>query len=367
MTEEDNKPRWWIFGNDGPAQERLARLPAAPPWRRFDEQARAERGKRFIPKAEEVDLINAALYLRRPLLVTGKPGVGKTSLTYAVAEDLDLGDVLRWSITTSTTLRDGLYRYDAIARLQDASLGQTKRGSPAATTSADAPGGKAAAVEPASGSADAPPIGSYLRLGPLGTAFAASLERRPRVLLIDEIDKSDIDLPNNLLHIFEEGEFTIPELERLPEEQVRIFPVDAPAKASLETHGITVTRGRVRCEAFPLVVMTSNAEREFPPAFLRRCLKLDMAVPLADALEAIVKIHLFGPKTADSKRLDKTLEVKLDGLIADFLQRRDTRSQDLAADQLLNAVYMVLRDADPEQRHGDRKALKESLWRPLSE
>jgi hypothetical protein len=119
------------------------------------------------------------------------------------------------------------------------------------------------------------------------------------------------------------------------------------------------------CAARPLVVMTSNAERVFPPAFLRRCLNLDMAVPLFDALKAIVKIHLFGPETADSKRLDKTLEVKLDGLIADFLQRRDTRSQDLAADQLLNAVYMVLRDADPGQRHGDRKALMESLWRPL--
>jgi len=343
MSEETNKPRWWIFGGDGPAPERLARLPEAPPWRRFDEQARVARGKRFIPRPEEIDLVNAALYLRRPLLITGKPGVGKTSLTYAVAEDLALGEVLRWSITTSTTLRDGLYRYDAIARLQDASLDQTAGGS------------------------GAPPIGSYLRLGPLGTAFAASREGSPRVLLIDEIDKSDIDLPNNLLHIFEEGEFAIPELERLPQEEVRILPADAPAEATLDIHGIQVKRGRVHCQAFPFVVMTSNAEREFPPAFLRRCLKLDMAVPPFDALKEIVKIHLFGPESGDKDRLDELFEKRLDNLMADFLKRRDDGSQDLAADQLLNAVYMVLRDADPEKRYGDRKALMEALWRPLSE
>lgn len=193
MAQDDNKPRWWIFGNDGPARERLARLPSAPPWRRFDEEARAGRGKRFIPRSEEIDLVNAALYLRRPLLITGKPGVGKTSLTYAVAEDLDLGEVLRWSITTSTTLRDGLYRYDAIARLQDASLEQTSR----AAVAAGAAGGRTSdAARKNAEHAAAPPIGRYLRLGPLGTAFAASREGRPRVLLIDEIDKSDIDLPN---------------------------------------------------------------------------------------------------------------------------------------------------------------------------
>jgi MoxR-like ATPase len=367
MAQDENKPRWWIFGNDGPPRERLARLPAAPPWRRFDEQARAGRGKRFIPRSEEIDLVNAALYLRRPLLITGKPGVGKTSLTYSVAEDLELGEVLRWSITTSTTLRDGLYRYDAIARLQDASLEQTSRAAPASAAAAAAGGRKSDAAQANAEHAAAPPIGRYLRLGPLGTAFAASHEGRPRVLLIDEIDKSDIDLPNNLLHIFEEGEFTIPELERLPQEKVSILPADAPAKATPETHGIRIKRGHVRCEAFPFVVMTSNAEREFPPAFLRRCLKLDMAVPSADALGDIVKIHLFGPGSVDRDLLDKALETRLDSLIGDFLKRRDTASQDLAADQLLNAVYMVLRDADPEKRYGDRRALTEALWRPLSE
>lgn len=352
MNQDDNKPKWWIFGGDGTADERLARLPEAPPWRRFDEQTRATRGKRFILQPEEIDLVNAAFYLRRPLLITGKPGVGKTSLAYAVAEDLGLGEVLRWSITTNTTLKDGLYRYDAIARLQDASLQPTE-------TSLDALG--------ASQHRDPPPIGYYLRLGPLGTAFATSRDKRPRVLLVDEIDKSDIDLPNNLLHLFEEGEFPIPELERLPEDTVRILPSDALRDASPGTHGIPVTRGRVRCSAFPLVIMTSNAEREFPPAFLRRCLKLDMAVPEFDTLKDIVKVHLFGPEELQGNRLDGELEARISGLIRDFLQRRDDRTQELAADQLLNAVYMVLRDTDPDQRFGNRKTLMEALWRPLSE
>ncbi len=356
MNPDDEQPKenpkWWIFGGDGTAEQRLQRLPDAPPWRSFDEQTRAERGKRFIPRPEEIDLVNAALYLRRPLLITGKPGVGKTSLTYAVAEDLGLGEVLRWSITTGTTLREGLYHYDAIARLQDTSLRQaeTHRGEAEATSSRDAL-----------------PIGRYLRLGPLGTAFATSRNKRPRVLLVDEIDKSDIDLPNNLLHIFEEGEFTIPELERLPDYEVPILPSDAPENASLEQQGIPVRRGKVRCEAFPLVVMTSNAEREFPPAFMRRCLKLDMAPPDEKALKDIVKAHLFGPQSPDRERLDGDLKTPIDKLIGDFLQRRDDRAQELAADQLLNAVYMVLRDADPSLRYGNREALREALWHPLSD
>lgn len=351
--DSDPRPAWWVFGAEGAPEERLKRLPDPPPWRRFDPQSRDARGKRFIPKPREIDLVNAALYLRRPLLITGKPGVGKTSLTYAVAQDLGLGEVLRWSITTSTSLRDGLYRYDAIARLQDASLRQTEDPGPG---QAGAQAGAQVGVKPPS--PKAPPIGRYLRLGPLGTAFAGSQPQRPRVLLIDEIDKSDIDLPNNLLHIFEEGEFSIPELERLPEQTVRILPADAPEGAEPESeHGVAVTRGRVRCAAFPLVIMTSNAEREFPPAFLRRCLKLDMALPGLDELRDIVRIHLLG---ADGTAAP--LEPRIEALIQAFFTRRDgPPPQDLAADQLLNAVYMVL--GDPNR---DPRDLIDALWRPLS-
>ncbi len=317
---------WWIFRGPKP----LKQLPEAPPWRRFSRETDSKDDEHFEAGAKEIELVNAALYLRRPLLVTGKPGVGKTSLTYAVARELGLGKVLRWSITTQSTLRDGLYRYDAIARLQDTSL---------------------------EGGGKPPPIGNYLRLGPLGTAFAES--DRPRVLLIDEIDKSDIDLPNDLLHIFEEGEFEIPELARLPREQstVRILPHNAPSDADAERDGIAIERGKVRCREFPLVVMTSNGEREFPPAFLRRCLHLKIDPPDHGKLVKILRAHLdLGDEEIG----------RLDGLIADFLKRRNEDKQDLAADQLLNAVFLALKDIDSERRFPDREALVDALWRPLN-
>src|SRR5262249_24910117 len=136
-----------------------------------------ERGANYKASDNERELVNAAMVLRRPLLMTGKPGNGKSTLAYAVAWELNLGPVLRWPITTRATLQEALYRYDAVERLRDASM---------------------------AGAGSAPQIGDYIRLGPLGTALIPA--QRPRVLLIDEIDKSDIDLPNDLLNVLEEGE-----------------------------------------------------------------------------------------------------------------------------------------------------------------
>jgi len=322
--DDINKPDWWIYKGTGKTHNNIDKIPDPPSWRTFSDERKKERGKLFIhTDKEEIEMVNAALYLRRPLLVTGKPGVGKTSLAYSVAYELGLGNVLRWSITTASTLQDGLYRYDAIARLQDASLHKD----------------------------NLPDISRYLRLGPLGTAFAAT--KRPRVLLIDEIDKSDIDLPNNLLHIFEEGEFEIPELSRLPDEDnyriINVLPCDKGEKIPIE-------RGIVKCRKFPLVIMTSNGEREFPPAFLRRCLSLDMKEPDSAQLTEIVKSHM--------KEIDENAIAKL---ISEFISKRETDT--LATDQFLNAVYFSMHNIDPLHREKEDlgRNLADVLWKSLSD
>jgi MoxR-like ATPase len=328
---------WHIYQGDGTQREAIE-LPAAPPWRRFDASAREQRGIGFQVSKEERDMVNAALYLRRPLLITGKPGTGKSTLAYAVAHELNLGEVLRWSITTRSTLQDGLYRYDAIARLQDASLYEKQQQS------------SKGAAESASAPPVLPGIGKYLRLGPLGTALAASRKNRPRVLLIDEIDKSDIDLPNDLLNVFEEGEFEIPELARLTEQfaAVNIRPADDGEPESIEN-------GMVTCEEFPVVIMTSNGEREFPPAFLRRCLQLEVPLPQKDKLAEIIKARLD---------LDAEELATLDAIIENFLSRRDQQMAELATDQLLNAIYLAMKGVDPVKRTEEQ--LMDAIFRSLS-
>ncbi|MFM6747808.1 MAG: AAA family ATPase, partial [Dolichospermum sp.] len=282
-----------------------------PSWRDFNNtnsDPKKRRAETFQARKEEVELVNAALYLRRPLLVTGKPGTGKTSLAYAVAYELGLGEVLHWPITTRTTLKDGLYSYDAIGRLQDAKDKDKD---------------------------NLAEIGKYINLGSLGTALLPS--EKPRVLLIDEIDKSDIDLPNDLLHIFEEGEFEIPELRRIADKiaQVEVQTADKDQKATIE-------KGRIRCTSFPFVILTSNGERDFPPPFLRRCIRLNIQEPDKIELEQIVKAHL---------QLDDELSQTADNLIDKFLKKRD--NGELATDQLLNAIYLVTRENSPTDTQDD--------------
>jgi MoxR-like ATPase len=316
-----NKPanssdaNWLIYRCTGEQHDGINHLPPPPPWRKFIEidKVRAasiqrplesemgnsdrnnpERGQTYLATEEQIRLVNLALYLRRPLLITGKPGTGKSSLAYSVAYELKLGPVLRWSITSRSTLSEGLYRYDAIGRLQEAQLNKDK------------------AVD----------IGNYLSLGPLGTALLPSCH--PRVLLIDEIDKSDIDLPNDLLNIFEEGEYEIPELARYPED-------DVPIRLFESNSRITITKGKVRSSAFPLVVMTSNGEREFPPPLLRRCLRLDIPAPSKEVLASIVKAHL-GPE----------LHARAEPVLAKFIEHRKNKGH-LANDQLLNALFVLTR------------------------
>ncbi len=293
------------------------RLPEVPPWRdslrarstgtggtSADGGGRIARGMNYQIDHEEAERVNAALYLRRPLLVTGEPGTGKSSLAYAIAVELGLGEVLRWPITSKSTLREGLYHYDAIGRLQEANLREI-----------EARHHDSAAPEPVD-------IGSYIRLGPLGTVLLPA--DRPRVLLVDELDKSDIDLPNDLLNVFEEGEFTIQEIARLPGDHPRVTIMTADEGSRVELPA--EPRGVVRCAAFPLVIITSNGERQFPPAFLRRCLQLTLPAPDAGKLARIIEAHLPVQATDYAD------------LIEEFLGRRS--EGELATDELLNAVFL---------------------------
>lgn len=335
---EANKPdpAWWIYtGRVKSKQHTLPDkpvpvIPDPPPWRRFNKPTDLSggpfmlpvppanllmdaRSETYCPESATIDMVNAALYLGRPLLITGKPGTGKSSLAYSVARELGLGPVLRWNITSRSTLREGLYEYDALRRLADYNMGQPRQ------------------------------IGEYLTLGPLGTALLPW--ERPRVLLIDEVDKSDIDLPNDLLNVFEEGEFMIREIvggevaatsgQNQAADALRVRTYD-PGQPLIELSGATV-----HCARFPVIILTSNGERDFPPPFLRRCLRLYLPPPGETQLMRILQAHF---KEIAPKFVDENAPACL-ALVRDFLTR--SVSGDVATDQLLNAIYLTVGPSAP--------------------
>ena len=355
QSQPTTAQEWHLFKDTGEPNDRW-KMPDSPSWRPFGQSLqpgidrRKQRAKTFQMQPEQIDMVNAAIYLRRPLLITGKPGTGKSSLAYKVARELVLGEVLYWPITTRTTQKGGLYRYDAIGRLQETEQ----------------------RAKSEQGFQSPESIGKYITLGPLGTALLPSL--KPRVLLIDEIDKGDIDLPNDLLSIFEEGWFEIPELERIksevPEVEVRTAYSDAEASTAADIR-YKVIEGRVSCKAFPLVILTSNGERDFPPAFLRRCLRLRMAQPDKMMLGRIVSAHLDAEfETLSKKEGGKAManarraaaESVRESLIQTFLDRR--KESELSTDQLLNALFMITRERAPIGSR--REQLIDALLKPLS-
>jgi len=238
--------------------------------------------------------------------------------------------ILNLFLLARSTVTEALYRYDAVARLQDAQLKRERS------------------------------MGDYLRLGPLGTAFLPW--PLPRVLLVDEIDKCDINLPNDLLNLFEEGYYEIPELVRCKDEaefqKVQVRTADRDGRVEIEA-------GRVTCYQFPLVIMTSNGERDFPPAFLRRCLRLRMPDPSQNkiALTQIVESHLKRGKDAEHW---PRLEADAAKLVEAFIERGAAVNSNVATDQLLNVVYLLTREVKPETTE-EREQLKNLLLKGLSE
>lgn len=184
----------------------------------------------YVASPELMASVNVAIALEKPLLIKGEPGTGKTMLAQAIAQSLEK-ELLIWNIKSTTKAQEGLYVYDTIQRLYDSQFGEE-------------------------GVDD---IGHYIKLGKLGEAFKSDNEP---VLLIDEIDKADLEFPNDLLWELDKMEFYIHE-----------------------------TKETVKAKKRPIVIITSNAEKELPDAFLRRCIFHYIEFPDKELMEEIVKVH----------------------------------------------------------------------------
>ena len=186
--------------------------------------------REYVASEELMNAVNIAMALEKPLLIKGEPGTGKTMLAEAIAKSMDK-ELLIWSIKSTTKATEGLYTYDTVQRLYDSQFGE----------------------------AGVDDIANYIRLGKMGEAFTAE---KQVVLLIDEIDKADLEFPNDLLWELDKMEFYIRE-----------------------------TKETVTAKERPIVVITSNAEKELPDAFLRRCIFHYIEFPGPALMEKIVHTH----------------------------------------------------------------------------
>ena len=199
---------------------------------------------KYVVTQELMNAVNVSIALEKPLLIKGEPGTGKTMLAEAIADALDM-KLLIWGIKSTTKAQEGLYVYDTVQRLYDSQFGE----------------------------GDVANIKQYIKLGKLGEAFASD---KQVVLLIDEIDKADLEFPNDLLWELDKMDFYINE-----------------------------TKETIKTKHRPIVIITSNAEKELPDAFLRRCIFHYIEFPNAEKMEEIIKVH-FGD--IDRKLCQKALE-----------------------------------------------------------
>lgn len=236
----------------------------------------------YIASSDLQLAVNAAIALERPLLIKGEPGTGKTLLAQELAKSLDT-ELIQWHIKSTTKAQQGLYEYDAVSRLRDSQLGDDR----------------------------VHDIGNYILKGKLWQGFTA--HKRP-VLLIDEIDKADIEFPNDLLLELDKMEFYVYE-----------------------------TQEKVVAKERPIVIITSNNEKELPDAFLRRCFFHYIRFPEADEMQAIVDVHF--PKIKQ-KLLDQALAV--------FFQLRDMPGlkKKPSTSELIDWLKLLLaEDIDAETLH----------------
>lgn len=314
------KQDWWIYQGDKKLKDIKNTI---PPWRDKSISGNDHNADAFVPMDDAlVDAVNAAIYLRRPLLVTGEPGIGKSSLAKSIAASLET-ELLQWHITSKSTLKDALYSYDALARLHDIQMKKLYFELKDQKENEEIK--KYANISTG--------IENYLKLTQIGSAFRSE---KPIVVLIDEIDKSDIDLPNDLLHIFEEQEFEIDELKRMKFEKGGKPKIEDELGKAARIPG-----GKVICQNFPIIVMTSNDEREFPPAFLRRCISVEMKLDddrdkKIEQLTRIVKAHFE----------DEKIEDDIEKVIKDFVELKESGLR--SNDQLLNTIYMLLNSKKSE-------------------
>ena len=247
--------------------------------------------KEYISTSDLTVAVNASIALEKPLLVKGEPGTGKTELAKQIANSLDL-EIIEWSIKSTTKAQQGLYEYDALSRLRDSQLGNTVK-----------------------------KVEKYIKKGKLWISFET---KNKSVLLIDEIDKADIEFPNDLLQELDKMEFHVYETGQL-----------------------------VKAKNRPIVIITSNNEKELPEAFLRRCFFHYIQFPELETLKKIVKVHF--------PEIKKSL---LNSALQTFFEIRETpglKKKPSTSEALDWIKLLLIEDLDPSDLKSNNKDLLPKL------